>query len=259
MKYKPWICAECSQDFTRKFSAYRHSRDLHNGQAKAVRMIDYVIGRISGEYQAANPSDYRSRVKQHESTDTNALTADSFPFVSVAHDSSKKSAPTITALPNESHDTNRRHASINSTQQPAPDLGNNGFKSKFDAATKLFLTLYPTPTAEILLKKLALQVIEARGNEAILDNWLQVLRNQMNMKEASSLLFNPSINEASNRPRAPLHNHHVDHLPESSRVVLSQIEQSLTGREDDPVVWERISSLIKRCESTIDHTFLSHY
>ena len=133
------------------------------------------------------------------------------------------------------------------------------FKSKFDAVTKLCRSLYATPTAEMLLKKTALRVLEGGGNESILDNCLQVLRNQMNMKEASSLLFNPSINEASNPPRAPLYNHPVDHLPESSKVILSQIELGLTGTDDDPVVWEKIRSLIKMCESTTDHTFLSHY
>ena len=81
----------------------------------------------------------------------------------------------------------------------------------------------------------------------------------MNMKEALSLLFNPSISEAGNPPRAPLHNHRVEHLPESSRVVIAQIKQSLTGTEDDPVVWEKIRSLIKMCESTTDHTFLYRY
>ncbi len=260
MKYKSFVCSVCSQDFSRKFSGYRHSRNLHEGQAKIVRMIDYVVGRISGEYQPANPSAYRSRVKQPKSTgsDSNAVRAGSFPFVSIAHDSSEKSSPTATPLPNENHETNR-HATINSAQHLVPDLGNYSFKSKFDAVTKLCRSLYAIPTAEMLLKKTILRVLEGGGNEAILDNCLQVLRNQMNMKEASSLLFNPSIKEASNPPRAPLHNHHVDHLPESSRVILSQIELGLTGTDDDPVVWEKIRSLIKMCESTTDHTFLSHY
>ena len=207
MKYKSWVCAVCSQDFTRKFSAYRHSRDLHKGQAKVVRMIDYVVGRISGEYQPANPSAYRSRRKQHKSTGSysNAVSEGSFPFVSVAHDSSENSSTTAAPFPNENHETNRQ-ASINSVQQINPDLGNNDFRSKFDSILKFSRALSPTPTTELLLRKFALRVAEDGGNEAIVDNYLQELRNLMNMKEAISFLSNTSINEVSNSHRAPLHN-----------------------------------------------------
>ena len=92
MNSKTWVCAVCSQDFTRKYSAHRHSRDLHHGQGIIVRMIDYVIGRISGEYKPGNPLAYRSGYKQQDSvvarSDADAK-ASTFPFASVAHDSLK--------------------------------------------------------------------------------------------------------------------------------------------------------------------------
>ena len=81
----------------------------------------------------------------------------SFPFASIAHDISEKSSTTATPFPNENHETNR-HASINSARQFVPDLGNNSSKLKFDAITKLFRSLYPTPTAEMLLKKLVYEL-----------------------------------------------------------------------------------------------------
>ena len=62
-------------------------------------MIDYVIGRISGEYKPANPLAYRSGYKQQDSafarSDADAK-ASTFPFASVAHDSQgnfSKSSP----------------------------------------------------------------------------------------------------------------------------------------------------------------------
>ena len=242
------------------YSADRHNRNLHNGQAKIVRMIDYVVGRISGEYQPANPLAYRSTRKHHESTGSisNAVSAGSFPFESVAHDSSEKSSTTTARLSNENHETDR-HASINSVQQINPHLGNSDFESKFDSIVKLSREVSPDPTTEVLLKQFALRVAAGEVDEAALDNCLQKLRNQMNVKDAVSFLSNGSYNEARDPPRAPLQNHHVEHLPESSRMVLAQIEQSLKRTENVPIVWEKVQYLIRRCETTTDHTFLNHY
>jgi hypothetical protein len=258
MKYKSWVCTVCSQDFTRKFSAYRHLWNLHKGQAKAVRTLDYIVGRISGEYQAANPSAYRSQNKQHESTGpfSNAVSAGSFPFVSVAHNSSEKSSTTTTRFPNEDHETNQR-ASLNSAQQLAADLDNNSFKLKFRAFIKSYRDHYPTPATEVDLNNLALRIIKDGGNEAILNECRQKLQNQMNINEAMNFLSDNLSNEARNTSRAPLHNHHVKHLPESSRVLLAQIEQILMETEGELIMWEKIQNLIRRCESTTDHSFLN--
>jgi hypothetical protein len=56
-----YICAVCSQDFTRKWSGKRHNQDLHFGTAEIVRVLDYIIGRLSGKYFQANPLEYRKR------------------------------------------------------------------------------------------------------------------------------------------------------------------------------------------------------
>jgi hypothetical protein len=55
-----YVCARCSQDFTRKWSAERHNRDLHFGCAEIVRVLDYIIGRLSGKYVQANPLECRT-------------------------------------------------------------------------------------------------------------------------------------------------------------------------------------------------------
>jgi len=55
-----YICAVCSQDFTRKWSGERHNKDLHFGMAEIVRVLDYIIGGLSGRYFPANPLECRT-------------------------------------------------------------------------------------------------------------------------------------------------------------------------------------------------------
>jgi len=45
-----WACPICGEDFTRKSSAERHSSKLHKGRSPPVRYIDYLTGRLSGQY-----------------------------------------------------------------------------------------------------------------------------------------------------------------------------------------------------------------
>jgi hypothetical protein len=103
MDSKTYVCALCSQDFTRKYSAHRHNRDLHHGQGTIVRMIDYVIGRIAGKYNPANPLAYRSRYKQQASPSTRfeekVFSSPMNTKVSIAHNSSQPIS--LRALPND--------------------------------------------------------------------------------------------------------------------------------------------------------------
>jgi hypothetical protein len=50
-----YVCATCSEHFTRKYSAKRHNENIHNGTAEIVRLIDYLAGRSSGRYMPDNP------------------------------------------------------------------------------------------------------------------------------------------------------------------------------------------------------------
>jgi len=54
-----YVCATCSEHFTRKYSATRHNHNLHNGAAEIVRLIDYLAGRSSGKYKPDNPFWYK--------------------------------------------------------------------------------------------------------------------------------------------------------------------------------------------------------
>jgi len=56
-----WVCATCSEHFTRKYSASRHNNNLHFGDGLIVTLLDYIVGRVSHQYL---PSDPRTR-KNH--------------------------------------------------------------------------------------------------------------------------------------------------------------------------------------------------
>jgi hypothetical protein len=93
MGSKIWFCALCSEGFTRKYSANRHNQNLHEGQGKIVRMIDYIIGRLASKYSPGDPLTYRSVCKA--SSARSNFKAFNFPLsskTSIAHDSSSRSS-----------------------------------------------------------------------------------------------------------------------------------------------------------------------
>ena len=60
-----WVCATCGQDFTRSYSANRHNNHFHYGKGIIVRFLEYVIGRINGQFpppSAANNSNSSTRI-----------------------------------------------------------------------------------------------------------------------------------------------------------------------------------------------------
>jgi len=71
----------CAQDFTRKYSAYRHNRIFHQERGKIVRTLEYVIGRITGEYSSVDPIVFRRKNKQGTAIDSPG----DFPFIAIAH------------------------------------------------------------------------------------------------------------------------------------------------------------------------------
>jgi hypothetical protein len=139
MGIKTWVCALCSQDFTRKYSAERHSRDLHHGQGKIVRILDYVIGRIAREYYPADPLMYRSNSKRRDSSVPHSdAKAFSFPFVSIAHNSSQSHHEDKPPLQNEEYRVNHQ-PHIKSSSSAANS--SNRLTSNFEEIRRLSGTL----------------------------------------------------------------------------------------------------------------------
>jgi hypothetical protein len=83
MSFKNYVCVTCAQDFTRKYSAYRHNRILHQERGKIVRTLEYVIGRVTGEYSSVDPIVFRRKNRQG----TAIGSPGKFPFAAIAHNS----------------------------------------------------------------------------------------------------------------------------------------------------------------------------
>lgn len=206
-------------------------------------MLDYVIGRIAGEYHPGNPLMHRSRYKLHVSTfpHSNAK-AYTFPFATAAHDSSQ---------------SNYSNTSLQSDENaPAQSStgSDNGSSSKLEDIRNLSRNFCTPRDTEALLRSLSRAVIDNGGNEAVLDSCLQTIRNNINMLVAVRNMLGASPMEKNSPP--PLRNHHLEHIPESSKRRLAEIEKILLKTQLEDFVWEEIERLIKMCESANDHTFL---
>jgi hypothetical protein len=61
MSRPSYVCATCSEHFTRKYSANRHNSNIHGGRSEIVPYIEYMVGRSSGQYLASHPSWFRKQ------------------------------------------------------------------------------------------------------------------------------------------------------------------------------------------------------
>lgn len=59
MRQPSYVCVTCSQSFTRKSSGKRHNLNIHSGMGCIVRFLDYIVGRVKGQYAAADPLSFR--------------------------------------------------------------------------------------------------------------------------------------------------------------------------------------------------------
>src|SRR5215469_3250074 len=60
-----YVCATCEEHFTRRYSATRHNIAIHNNRGEIVSLLEYLVGRSSGQYQAIHPSWYRRERRNH--------------------------------------------------------------------------------------------------------------------------------------------------------------------------------------------------
>jgi hypothetical protein len=73
-----YVCTTCSEHFTRKYSAKRHNITVHhNNGGEIVTLVEYLVRRSSGKYQASDPSWYRRRSEKSIHKFGRAMVADS--------------------------------------------------------------------------------------------------------------------------------------------------------------------------------------
>jgi DNA-directed RNA polymerase subunit RPC12/RpoP len=54
-----YVCATCSEHFTRRYSATRHNTTIHDNRGEIVTYLEYLVRRKTVRYHASDPSLYR--------------------------------------------------------------------------------------------------------------------------------------------------------------------------------------------------------
>ena len=175
-----WVCATCEEHFTRKYSASRHNNNLHFGNGLIVTFLDYIVGRVSGQYL---PSDPRTS-KNH-----NSLIHDYTPrrpSKPVSQGISNNNRP-YTANNNNNNNNNMYENSApfhyyatpktisNADDKPANKLQDR--KRKYDEIRTLVSKYYTEEAAE---KKLAVAGWYLRqGDDRFIDELLAMLKKNL--------------------------------------------------------------------------------
>jgi hypothetical protein len=208
MGSKNYVCVACGQDFTRKYSAYRHNRHLHQEGGKILRTLEYIIARTTGEYSSADPVLFMR--KRREQTSTYSRT--SFPFANIAHNSEDLHQYETTQR--KGYESNRETYSEPARKNEAQPSGNSK-SSKREQIKSLYKKLFPD-AGDILLKRVE-SGIEQMENESVLDAWLQSLNT---INTLFSGFEKPVEEEVSLRLHPDLRD-----LPHEARSKLAEIEQ----------------------------------
>jgi hypothetical protein len=79
-----YVCTTCSEHFTRKYSAKRHNITVHhNNGGEIVTLVEYLVGRKTGRYQASHPFWYRrngKRIHKFGRPTVEDYVGDTFPY-----------------------------------------------------------------------------------------------------------------------------------------------------------------------------------
>jgi hypothetical protein len=154
-----YVCAECSEYFTRKTSGKRHNFNIHSGRAEIVSLMEYLVGRGSGKYHPSHPSWFKRNERNWS-----FHPGKSYPLDKVVSDStSGQFAPVI----------NRPQVIHNYYERNSLDFSNlrNKFRSRL-----LFRSVLPSNTMHLLLE---LETLLYKHSNYY-DNASRILQNAIN-------------------------------------------------------------------------------
>jgi hypothetical protein len=172
----------------------------------------------------------------------------SFPLdskISIAHDSFQRNSSSDLPPLSKEHALDQQQQPPNSSSvQPSNTTPSKGFTTKFDRIQELARALYGHQEVQALLRDVSIAFVKSGAKKEFLDSCIEELEYKINVKQVQRYLTAASIKESDKRP--PLYGHHVQHLPESSRDKLTQLEQLLKiDLKNDVAVHEEIERLIK--------------
>jgi hypothetical protein len=140
-----WVCATCAQHFTRRYSANRHNSNLHNAKGIIVRLLDYIVGRLDGNFLSNDPLSYR---RKKEIGKKNALPCSNY-HINNNNFRSKVNAHSMSdilahesAAPERSNNSSNRNANRNnsserSSAQPMHEACDNKLSFSDDLFNKM--------------------------------------------------------------------------------------------------------------------------
>jgi hypothetical protein len=233
MGFKNYVCVTCAQDFTRKYSAYRHNRILHQERCRIVRTLEYIIGRVTGEYPPADPILFRKNRQR-----TAKGSPGNFPFISIAH-----SSPDAQSYENkgqkEYKSSNQSHDE--SAKTYSSDQPKDSSSSKLEEIKFLCKSLFPHPIHDMVLRNIEIDIIKSKDKESRLDYYLQRLRlseEPLRVQTNSKSFTNPAKEKGFLSPHPELFD-----LPQAARDKLIEIEQIISTSNHPATVWEEIKRL----------------
>lgn len=248
MSFKNYVCVTCAQDFTRKYSAYRHSRILHQGRGRIVRTLEYVIGRVTGEYSSADPILFRRKNRQR----TAIGSPGNFPFIAIAHNSLDSQSyenmgQTEYKSSKQSHDESPKPFSADQSKDPS--------SSKFEEIKSRCKSLFPHPLHETVIRSIELDVFKSKNKESRLDDYLQRLRlyeEALSVQSNSQSFAEPVKEKGFLTPHPKLYD-----LPQAARDKLKEIEQLMSPNNHPKIVWDEIERLADAFRITGDFKILN--
>ncbi|MGI0043388.1 MAG: hypothetical protein ACRD47_06725 [Nitrososphaeraceae archaeon] len=238
----------CAQDFTRKYSAYRHNRILHQERGKIVRTLEYVIGRVTGEYSSVDPVLFRRKNRQGTAIGSHG----NFPFTAIAH-----SSPDSQSYENigQKEYKSTKQSQDKSTTTYSADQSKDSSSSKLEVIKSLCKSLIPHPLHETLIRRIELDVIKSKNKESRLDEYLQplLLYEEALRLQSNSQSFAEPIKEKGFLSRHPK----LYDLYQPARDKLKEIEQLMSPSNHPKIVWDEIERLADAFKITGDFKILN--
>jgi hypothetical protein len=247
MSFKNYVCVTCAQDFTRKYSAYRHNRVLHQERGKIVRTLEYVIGRVTGEYSSVDPILFRRKNRQGTASSSHG----NFPFIAIAH--SSPDSQSNESIGQEESKSSKQSQDKSATTYSA-DQSKDSSSSKLEVIKSLCKRSFSHPLHETLIRSIELDVIKSKNKESRLDEYLQPLLvyEEALRLHSNSQSFAEPIEKGFLSPHPKLYD-----LPPAARDKLKEIEQLMSPGNHPATVWEEIERLADAFRITGDYNILN--
>jgi hypothetical protein len=134
----------------------------------------------------------------------------------------------------------------------------NTLASKFQEIERLSRPYFQPHLIDNVLSSLSLLIMTNNRWESVIDEILEKLRNStttLNEVFPQFLDLMPT-NPTKTTKEIPLHNHHVERLPETAVSKLTEIELLLKPYHHPAGLWEVIEDLIKKFTKTNDYSIL---